>query len=32
VNGELLKSLLNSKERDARIAAKTVEQFWQKRL
>ena len=32
VNGELLKSLLNSKERDARIAAKTVEQFWQNRL
>tara|TARA_B110000438_G_C15812026_1_gene650108 strand:+ start:1035 stop:3488 length:2454 start_codon:yes stop_codon:yes gene_type:complete len=32
VNGELLKSLLNSKERDARIAAKTVKQFWSNKL
>ena len=32
VNKELLQSLLNSKERDARIAAKTVEQFGRDRL
>lgn len=32
VNKELLESLLNSKELDARIAAKTVQQFWQERL
>ena len=32
VNKELLQSLLNSKERNAQIAAKTVEQFWRDRL
>ena len=32
VNKELLESLLNSKERDAQIAAKTVQQFWSKKL
>ncbi len=32
VNKELLQSLLNSKESNARVAAKTVEQFWRDRL
>ena len=32
VNKELLDSLLNSSERDARIAAQTVKQFWSSRL
>ena len=32
VNGELLQSLLNSKDRNAQVAAKTVEQFWRDRL
>ena len=32
VNKELLQSLLNSNERNAHIAAKTVEQFWSDRL
>jgi len=32
VNKELLQSLLNSSESNARVAAKTVEQFWRDRL
>ena len=32
VNKELLQSLLKSSESNARVAAKTVEQFWRDRL
>ena len=32
VNKELLDSLLNSPDRNAQIAAKTVQQFWSSRL